>query len=141
MRCSAPTMVWVCSNPCWRESPPNSREDHGSMAKTGQEQPSRNEDEYFAKQDAELIKQMRAQLDKEREKNERKAHFMKCPKCGADMKEEDHGPVKVDVCPECNGMFLDAGEMALLQKAQGTAGTKLFGSLFGSFAGKGAARK
>ena len=30
------------------------------MAKTGQEQPSRNEDEYFAKQDAELIKQMRA---------------------------------------------------------------------------------
>ena len=111
------------------------------MAKTGQEQPSRNEDEYFAKQDAELIKQMRAKLDKERELNERKAHYMKCPKCGADMKEVDHGPVKVDVCPECNGMFLDAGEMQLLQKAQGNAGTKLFGSLFGSFAGKGTTRK
>ena len=86
------------------------------MAKPTQDTPSRNEDEYFAKQDAELIKQMRAKLDKEREQNERKAHFMKCPKCGADMNEEMHGPVKVDICPDCKGMFLDAGEMDLLQK-------------------------
>lgn len=111
------------------------------MAKTGAEQPSRNEDEYFAKQDAELIKQMRAKLDKEREQNERKAHFMKCPKCGADMKEEDRGPVKVDVCPDCKGIFFDAGEMEILQKAQGNSGSKLLGNLFGSFSGKGATRK
>lgn len=111
------------------------------MAKTGQEQPSRNEDEYFAKQDAELIKQMRAKLDKEREQNERKAHFMKCPKCGADMKEEEHGPVKVDICPDCHGMFLDAGEMELLQKAQGSGGKTLMSGLLGFFPSKGAARK
>ena len=111
------------------------------MAKTNQETPSRNEDEYFAKQDAELIKQMRAKLDKEREQNERKAHFMKCPKCGADMKEEEHGPVKVDICPECRGMFLDAGEMELLSKAQGGTGKTLFGNLLGFFPSKGAARK
>lgn len=111
------------------------------MAKPVQETPSRNEDEYFAKQDAELIKQMRAKLDKEREENERKAHYMKCPKCGADMKEEEHGPVKVDICPECHGMFLDAGEMALLQKAQSGGGSKLFSNLLGFFPSKGAARK
>ena len=111
------------------------------MAKTGAEQPSRNEDEYFAKQDAELMKQMRAKLDKEREQNERKAHFMKCPKCGADMKEQEHGPVKVDICPECHGMFLDAGEMELLQKAQGSSGKTLMSGLLGLFPGKGAARK
>jgi hypothetical protein len=111
------------------------------MAKTDQEKPSRNEDEYFAKQDAELVKQMRAKLDKEREQNERKAHFMKCPKCGADMKEEEHGPVKVDICPECRGMFLDAGEMELLAKAQGSSGKTLMGGLLGFFPSKGAARK
>jgi hypothetical protein len=111
------------------------------MAKTDQEKPSRNEDEYFAKQDAELVKQMRAKLDKEREQNERKAHFMKCPKCGADMKEEEHGPVKVDICPDCRGMFLDAGEMELLSKAQGGGGKTLMGGLLGFFPGKGAARK
>ena len=32
----------------------------------GEDQPSRNEDEYFVKQDAELLKQMRAKLDQER---------------------------------------------------------------------------
>ena len=111
------------------------------MAKTGQEPPSRNEDEYFAKRDAELVKEMRAKLDKEREQNERKAHFMKCPKCGADMKEEDHGPVKVDICPECHGMFLDAGEMAILQKAQGAGGKSLMGGLLGFFPAKGSVRK
>ena len=111
------------------------------MARHTQEQPSRNEDEYFAKQDAELIKEMRAKLDKEREQNERKAHFMKCPKCGADMKEEELGPVKVDICPECNGMFLDAGEMELLQRAQGGSGKNIFGNLLGFFPSKGAARK
>jgi len=111
------------------------------MAKPVQETPSRNEDEYFAKQDAELIKQMRAKLDKEREENERKAHYMKCPKCGADMNEEELGPVKVDICPDCKGMFLDAGEMAILQKAQGSSGKTLFGNLLGFFPNKGAARK
>ncbi len=48
-----------------------------------QDTPSRNEDEYFAKRDAELIKEMRSKLDKERDDAERKAHYMKCPKCGA----------------------------------------------------------
>ena len=83
-----------------------------------QEQPSRNEDEYFAKQDAELMKQMRDKLDKERGDQERKAHYMKCPKCGADLKEETHGQVKVDVCPDCGGVWLDAGEMEMIRESQ-----------------------
>ena len=33
---------------------------------TRHDQPSRNEDEYFVKQDAELLKEMRAKLDAER---------------------------------------------------------------------------
>jgi hypothetical protein len=88
------------------------------MARHTQETPSRNEDEYFAKQDAELMKQMREKLDRERSEQERKAHYMKCPKCGADLKEEAHGHVKVDVCPECGGMWLDAGEMEMMKHGQ-----------------------
>ena len=87
------------------------------------EQPSRNEDEYFAKQDAELIKQMRAKLDQERVQQDRKAHYMKCPKCGADLKEETHGQVKIDVCSQCGGMWLDAGEMEMMKHTRkGSAG-------------------
>lgn len=111
------------------------------MARPTQETPSRNEDEFFAKQDAELIKQMRDKLDRERIEQERKAHFMKCPKCGADLKEEDHGHVKVDICPDCKGMWLDAGEMDLMRKVQQSGGKNIVQGLFDFFPGKSATRK
>jgi uncharacterized protein with PIN domain len=111
------------------------------MARHTQDQPSRNEDEFFAKQDAELIKQMRTKLDQERVAQERKAHYMKCPKCGADLKEEAHGHVKVDICPECKGMFLDAGEMELLAQVQKSGGKNVFQGLLDFFPSRGAARK
>lgn len=114
------------------------------MAKNpGQDHASRGEDEYFAKQDAELIQQMRAKLDKEREEAERKSHFMKCPKCGSDMKEEDRGQVKVDVCASCGGMFLDAVELELMQKMQSSAAKAGFKGVLDFFAkpAKGTARK
>ena len=105
------------------------------------EGPSRNEDEYFAKQDAELIKQMRSKLDRERDEAERKSHFMRCPKCGATLKEEMHGHVKVDTCPECKGMWLDAGEMALMQHVHKSGGGGLMKGLLDMFPGRSAARK
>jgi len=105
------------------------------------EQPSRNEDEYFAKQDAELIKQMRSTLDKERSAQERKAHYMKCPKCGADLKEEVHGQAKVDICPECGGMWLDAGELALMQHVEKAGGQNLFRGLLDLLPGRGSSRR
>ena len=111
------------------------------MARHTQETPSRNEDEFFAKQDAELIKQMREQLDRERIASERKAHFMKCPKCGADLNEEEHGHVKVDICPECKGMWLDAGEMDLLKQVEKSGGRNVFQGLLDFFHGRSASRK
>jgi uncharacterized protein len=113
------------------------------MAKLPEEKPSRNEDEFFAKQDAELIQQMRAQLDKDRAEAERKSHFMKCPKCGNDMKEEDRGHVKVDVCASCGGMFLDAGELELMRKVESSAAKAGFKGVLDFFAkpAKGTARK
>lgn len=111
------------------------------MARHTQETPSRNEDEYFAKQDAELIKSMRSQLDTERQAQERKAHFMKCPKCGADLKEETHSHAKVDVCPDCKGMWLDAGEIDLLRQVQKSGGKSVFQGLLDFFPSRGASRK
>ena len=77
--------------------------------------PSKNEDEYFAKLDAEQVKVLRAKLDAERATTERKAHFMKCPKCGEDLTEQELLNVKVDVCPNCHGMWLDNGEITMIR--------------------------
>lgn len=96
-----------------------------------EEKPSRNEDEYFAKVNAELIKERRAALDVARSASERKAHYMKCPKCGADLVETEHHHVKVDRCPECKGVWLDAGEIEMLEHANERGVKGFFGSMFG----------
>ena len=54
-----------------------------------EQKPSRNEDEYFVKQDADLIKAQRHKLDSERRKAERASHYMRCPKCGATLIEKE----------------------------------------------------
>ena len=96
-----------------------------------EEKPSRNEEEYFAKVNADLIKERRALLDATRSQIARKAHYMKCPKCGGDLKEVEHHNVKVDQCTDCKGVWLDAGEIELLEHAQGGGVTKFFSSMFG----------
>ena len=83
--------------------------------------PSKNEDEFFLMQDAELIKANRAKLDADRLAAERKAHHMKCPKCGADLREQEFAHVKVDVCPDCRGMWLDAGEIEMIGRVKDQA--------------------
>ena len=105
-----------------------------------EDQPSRNEDEYFAKQDADLIKQMREKLDAERKAAERKQFLMRCPKCGGDLKEQDIGSVKVDVCQDCTGMWLDAGELDLLRQVQKSGGN-VFKGIFDLLPGKSSSRK
>jgi len=84
-----------------------------------EEKPSRNEDEYFARLDADLMKERRARLDAEREKQERTSHYNKCPKCGCDLREREHHRVKIDECPECGGMWLDKGELELIEEIDG----------------------
>lgn len=85
------------------------------MHRHTEDHPTRNEDEYFARQNAELIKQMRVLLDEQRLEIERREHFMKCPKCGADLIERDFQDVKVDACPDCHGIWLDQGEIGMMR--------------------------
>jgi hypothetical protein len=77
--------------------------------------PSKSEDEYFVKQDAELIKAQRAKLDADRAKAERASHYMRCPKCGGQLAEIDFHHLKIDRCGDCGGIWLDKGEMEMMQ--------------------------
>ena len=81
------------------------------------DKPSRNEDEYFARENAEAIKAMRAQLDAAREKAERESHLMRCPRCGGALRERKQGSVVIDVCDDCGGTWLDKGELELLAQS------------------------
>lgn len=79
------------------------------------EKPSRNEDEYFARQDAELMKEQRARLAREQDEAERRRHFMKCPRDGYDLEAADLHGVQIDHCTHCGGIWLDRGELAAIE--------------------------
>ena len=86
----------------------------------GFDKPSRNEDEYFARQEIERrklwAKEQAAKMAVDEKENLKKAHWMKCPKCGMDLQEIDLHGVKVDQCAHCGGIFLDASEIDQLAK-------------------------
>ena len=95
------------------------------------EKPSRNEEEYFARRNAELIAAQRAKLDESRQKGERALHYMKCPKCGSDLHEREFHHVRIDECAECGGMWLDKGEMEMLSHVDRSKVGRFIGSMLG----------
>jgi hypothetical protein len=93
------------------------------------DKPSRNEDEYFAKQSAELIKARKERAQGEAEQAERRSHYMKCPKCGADLRTEEYHGIQVDRCSGCDGMWLDAGETEELLAREDAGVINIFKSI------------
>ena len=79
------------------------------------------EERYFHERDAELLKKKRIELNASRKAQEQDAHknqhWMKCPKCGADLEEIEMDHIMVDKCPGCGGIFFDKGELELMLKA------------------------
>ena|SRR2546426_9721061 len=92
--------------------------------------PSDNEEEYFVRQQAELKRRLatehQAKIKTEERERERALHFMKCPKCGMQLEEIAFGDVHVDKCFQCEGVWLDSGEIEKIPKKEaGFLGTLL----------------
>lgn len=91
----------------------------------------RREDDWFRENEQQLLEAARLAREK-REKDRaqqevagererlRDLHYMKCPKCGHDMREEALQGVNVDRCTFCEGLYFDAGELdrVLLKKGE-----------------------
>ena len=59
-------------------------------------------------QKLEAEQQATAEAEKRRLKE---LHWMHCPKCGQELATENYGPVEIDLCPSCRGLWLDANEL------------------------------
>jgi hypothetical protein len=94
------------------------------------DKPSENEEEYIARMEFERKKKIEVEKHKELVQEEKKGlkelHFMKCPKCGMELIEIDYKGTKIDECSECRGIWLDAGELAVVSKLEKTALDKFF---------------
>lgn len=78
--------------------------------------PSKNEEEYFAQQERELLEKQRRMAAQAAEEAERRKHLMKCPKDGYDLKTVTLHEVQIETCPHCRGIWLDAGELETLEQ-------------------------
>ncbi len=98
------------------------------------EKPSRNEDEYFAREDAELLRKQRERASVASAEAERKTHYMKCPKDGYDLASSQYHGVTIDTCDHCGGMWLDAGELETVAKDDSpNVITRVFSDALSSF--------
>lgn len=96
------------------------------------EKPSRNEEEYFARANADAVKSLRAQLDAARQRLESESSVMHCPRCGGPLAERAHHNVKIDVCANCGGTWLDKGELEMLEHVDDGNVRRFISGLFGA---------
>lgn len=93
--------------------------------------PSEQEEEYFARMEFERKKKIEEEKHKKLSNEEKRKlqdlHYMRCPKCGMELIEIDYKRIKVDRCSECEGIWLDAGELETVSKLEKTGLDKLFG--------------
>ncbi len=93
--------------------------------------PSEKEEEYFARLEFERKKKIEEEKHKQLAEQEkmrlRELHHMRCPKCGMELIEIDYKNIKVDKCSECDGVWLDSGELEAISKLEKSGLDKLFG--------------
>jgi hypothetical protein len=92
-----------------------------------------SEDEYFYRRDQELLAKLREKAEAQRalaeQENKKKEYWMRCPKCGSQLKEERiANVVVVDRCTNtgCNGMYFDGGELEILLRAKSSLLQRIF---------------
>ena len=92
--------------------------------------PSEQEEEYFARIEFEKRKKIEEEKHKQLAEQEKKKlqelHHMRCPKCGMELIEIDYKSIKVDRCSECDGVWLDVGELEAVSKLEKSGMDKLF---------------
>ncbi len=101
------------------------------------ERSRKREDDWFLQNEKKLLEDARKAREKRdaerraRETQEQRArlrqqHWMKCPKCGHDLKVENLEGTEIDRCTFCEGFFVDAGELEALFLRKGVGQRQSF---------------
>ena len=92
--------------------------------------PTEREEEFFARTELERLKKIEEEKQKNIQQQECKRlqelHYMRCPKCGMELIEIDYKGITIDRCSECDGVWLDAGELETISKLEKTGLDKFF---------------
>jgi len=102
----------------------------------------RRADQWFMENEKKLLEEirrkreakMREQVAKEearQREEQKKLHWMRCPRCGDQLVEVDLQGVKVDVCKMCEGIFFERGELETVLQKHAEARRGIFRRLIG----------
>lgn len=73
----------------------------------------------------------RREIEKAERNRLREAHWMKCPKCGNEMVEEQLEDIGVERCTVCAGLFFDHGDLQTVLMRKQENRFKFYRSIFG----------
>jgi ssDNA-binding Zn-finger/Zn-ribbon topoisomerase 1 len=92
--------------------------------------PTGTEEEYFTRMEYARLRKSQEEaqhkMASDQRSKEKDLHYMKCPKCGMNLVEIDYKNIKIDKCSECEGVWLDTGELELISKMDKCGLDKLF---------------
>ena len=87
--------------------------------------PHANEESYFALQEHELVEQMKREHQKA-EAVKRQALAESCPKCFGKLSKYSVKGVNVERCQNCEGIWLNKGELAEILRRQASGPLGVF---------------
>jgi acetyl-CoA carboxylase beta subunit len=101
------------------------------------ERSRKREDDWFLQNEKKLLEEARKAREKrdaerraketaEQRRRLKELHWMKCPKCGHDLKTQALEGIEIDRCTFCEGFFVDAGELELLFLKKGVGQRQSF---------------
>ncbi|MBI5117683.1 zf-TFIIB domain-containing protein [Candidatus Poribacteria bacterium] len=99
--------------------PPKRYVGQKNLLNDGIQKPSGEEEKYFVRDDLMKLRKFeeerKVRIETEEKEHARQIHYRKCPKCYGDLVETIFKKkVKIDKCVECNGVWLDNGELEIL---------------------------
>jgi len=82
----------------------------------------KSEEEWFAKFEIQMIRDAKRRREEElrsiKIEPELPLNFELCPRDGTKMEKKHIGEIEVEICPKCEGIWLDRGELEDILLAQ-----------------------
>ncbi len=101
-------------------------EDKDRLGTKLQQKERAEESHYFAERDRELISKLKGQREAEHDATVRELALNRCPRCGVRLTTRLIEEVEIDECDQCQGMWLDKGELEAMSKQKGSHWVKQF---------------
>lgn len=73
----------------------------------------------------------REETEKEERERLRKEHWMRCPKCGNEMRAEQLEGIEIERCSVCGGMYFEHDELQTLLMRKQESRFRFYRNIFG----------